>query len=236
MAISDPIERAQFLSHAINELQEVVTEAFNMRRTAIFEARDAGQTQDEIARSLGVTPGRVSQISKIEYVTTGWFAPAESEAGPRLAICGSRSDGTETRVIDEVLRPLSALLTRRHYRVLHGPAGVGIEVMTYVADHHRPSGLGAITGVVGRRNIIRNVDYLLVIGGGQGTQDEVDMSFSAGKKLLPMPTSGGAAARAYAAMQRNPYLRSWVGDSLFSTLATADADEFVRLAEELLPH
>jgi DNA-directed RNA polymerase specialized sigma24 family protein len=62
MAISDPVKRAQMLSRVIAEQQEVLAEAAQLRRAAILEARDAGTTQDEIARSLGVTPGRVSQM------------------------------------------------------------------------------------------------------------------------------------------------------------------------------
>jgi GntR family transcriptional regulator len=62
--ISDPIERARALTRLMTENQGLVTEAAKVRRQAIAEARDAGLSQDEIARRVGVTPGRVSQMRK----------------------------------------------------------------------------------------------------------------------------------------------------------------------------
>ncbi len=63
-AITEPIERARFISRVMTEQQGLVTELAQMRRHAIAEARDGGMTQDEIAKALGVTPGRVSQMRK----------------------------------------------------------------------------------------------------------------------------------------------------------------------------
>jgi GntR family transcriptional regulator len=63
-AIADPIERARALTQLMTERQGLVEQAARMRRGAIAEARDAGMTQDEIAKRLGVTPGRVSQMRK----------------------------------------------------------------------------------------------------------------------------------------------------------------------------
>src|SRR5215217_3932767 len=62
--ISDPIDRARALTRLMTENQGLVTEAAKVRRQAIAEARDAGLSQDEIARRVGVTPGRVSQMRK----------------------------------------------------------------------------------------------------------------------------------------------------------------------------
>ncbi|MBC6457744.1 GntR family transcriptional regulator [Actinomadura sp. HBU206391] len=63
-AIADPIERARALSRAMTEQQGLTEEAARMRRGAIAEAREAGHTLDEIAKALGVSPGRVSQMRK----------------------------------------------------------------------------------------------------------------------------------------------------------------------------
>ena len=63
-SIDDPIERARLMLRVIDEQQEIVVEAGRLRRAAIMEARGAGWTQDEIARALGVSPGRVSQMGK----------------------------------------------------------------------------------------------------------------------------------------------------------------------------
>lgn len=48
----------------MTEQQGLVEEAAKLRRAAIAEAREAGMTQDGIAKALGVTPGRVSQMRK----------------------------------------------------------------------------------------------------------------------------------------------------------------------------
>jgi GntR family transcriptional regulator len=62
--ISDPIERASALGRAMTEQQTLVEEAARMRRQAIAEARESGHRLDEIASSLGVSPGRISQMRK----------------------------------------------------------------------------------------------------------------------------------------------------------------------------
>jgi GntR family transcriptional regulator len=62
--IEDPIERARALSHLMTEQQGLVEEAAKIRRAAIAQAREAGMTQDGIAKALGVSPGRVSQMRK----------------------------------------------------------------------------------------------------------------------------------------------------------------------------
>ncbi|WP_084959479.1 UTRA domain-containing protein [Thermoactinospora rubra] len=60
--IGDPLERARVLSRLMAEQQGLATEAARMRRQAIAEAREAGMSLEEIARRLGVSPGRVSQM------------------------------------------------------------------------------------------------------------------------------------------------------------------------------
>jgi GntR family transcriptional regulator len=62
--ITDPVERARVVSRLLTETQGLVAEAAKIRRHAIAQAIDAGLTQDEIAKKLGVTPGRVSQMRK----------------------------------------------------------------------------------------------------------------------------------------------------------------------------
>jgi GntR family transcriptional regulator len=63
-AIADPIDRARALSRAMTEQQGLTEEAARIRRGAIAEAREAGHTLEEIAKALGVSPGRVSQMRK----------------------------------------------------------------------------------------------------------------------------------------------------------------------------
>ncbi|MEV5407321.1 UTRA domain-containing protein [Thermopolyspora sp. NPDC052614] len=61
-AVSDPIERARAIGRVMADEQRTVTELARLRREAIAEAQSAGMRQDEIARRLGVSPGRVSQM------------------------------------------------------------------------------------------------------------------------------------------------------------------------------
>lgn len=61
-AVADPIERARVVGRVMAEQQRTVSELARIRREAIAEARAAGMRQDEIARRLGVSPGRVSQM------------------------------------------------------------------------------------------------------------------------------------------------------------------------------
>lgn len=63
-AIADPIERARAISRAMTEQQGLTEEAARVRRGAIAEAREAGHTLEEIAKAIGVSPGRVSQMRK----------------------------------------------------------------------------------------------------------------------------------------------------------------------------
>ncbi|MFD0851042.1 GntR family transcriptional regulator, partial [Actinomadura adrarensis] len=57
-AIADPIERARAISRAMTEQQGLTEEAARIRRGAIAEAREAGHSLEEIAKVLGVSPGR----------------------------------------------------------------------------------------------------------------------------------------------------------------------------------
>ncbi|MEU1877775.1 UTRA domain-containing protein [Streptosporangium sp. NPDC020072] len=63
-AISDPLDRARAASAAMATLQGQSVELSRIRRAAIIEAQESGMKQDDIARHLGVTPGRVSQMKK----------------------------------------------------------------------------------------------------------------------------------------------------------------------------
>jgi len=84
-AIPDPITRAQTVSRLMAEQQSLVTEAAKIRRHAIAEAHESGIIQEEIAKRLGVTPGRVSQMRK--GVTSSAHAPTPSaEKHPKILV------------------------------------------------------------------------------------------------------------------------------------------------------
>lgn len=82
-AIEDPVERARAVSRAMAEQQGITEEAAKIRRGAIAEAREAGRSLDEIARALGVTPGRVSQMRK---GPTAKAPEAPVSQGPRVMV------------------------------------------------------------------------------------------------------------------------------------------------------
>jgi hypothetical protein len=110
-----------------------------------------------------------------------------------------------------------------------------IEIMTFIADHYRPDRLDSIVGVLGRHNIVAAAQYVLVIGGGSGTRDEVDMAFSLGLRVLPLPASGGTAARAYSMMSENPALRGRLDGERFAALRDCnDTEAFLRIIEHAL--
>lgn len=81
--IGDPIARARALTQLMTQDQALTTEAARYRRQAIAEARESGMTLEQIAAALGVTPGRVSQMSKGPAAK----APAASEdRAPRVLV------------------------------------------------------------------------------------------------------------------------------------------------------
>jgi hypothetical protein len=166
-------------------------------------------------------------------------ADEPSSAPPRLAICGSRAGDTDSEVIDAAIQALARLVLTRRCQVSHGPVGVGIEVMTYIADHYHPPGIAAAIAVFGHRNVVSAADLILVIGGGTGTQDEVDLALSMGKKIIAMPASGGTARRFHDQARRDPRLRTWISAASFAALdVTAQTarpgEEFVTIVEDLL--
>ena len=167
----------------------------------------------------------------------------------RVAICGSRAAGTDNQVIDDVIPSLARLVLARRCLVSHGPVGVGIEVMTYIADHYHPSDITVAVGVFGHRNVVRSADYVLVVGGGAGTQDEIDLALLMGKKVIALPASGGTARRFHDRARRDPRLRAWMAQEAFAALdacadpgkLAADAgmhdrpgEEFTSVLEDLL--
>lgn len=168
-------------------------------------------------------------------VTTGWFLPALADRPLRIALCGSRAAGVDNLMIDDAVAAVSRLLITNSCEVDHGPMGVGIEIVTYIADHYRPPNLRAAVGLFGRSNVVRNADLVLVIGGGKGTADEVDLAVSMSKKILPFAASGGAAALAYQRMQAAVGFRAWLPDDQFAALgACRTADDFVDLVNQII--
>lgn len=234
-AIKDPVDRAREITLALAEHQALINELARMRREAVTEAQQSGISQTRIARAVGVTQGRISQMRAVPGILTGWLVPASTAREQRITISGSRAEGTNSRLIDDAVRAVGQLLVHYRCRVTHGPVGVGIEVMTHIADHYRPPRLGEVTGVFGRANVIRDADFVLIVGGGEGTQAEFDLASSMDKKIVPWPASGGTAKRVFDAMRRQPDLRPWLSDSDLAALGEShSAEDYVRIVERLL--
>lgn len=75
-ATPEPLDRARAASAAMTSLQERSVELSRIRRGAITEAQQSGMRQEDIARHLGVSPGRVSQMKKAGGEEPAHKAPA----------------------------------------------------------------------------------------------------------------------------------------------------------------
>jgi hypothetical protein len=138
-------------------------------------------------------------------------------------------------VIDEAVCALSRLLMNRQCAVDHGPMGIRIEIMTYIADHYRPPALLAAVGLFGRHNVVRHADFVIFIGGGNGTLDELDLATSMGKRIVPFAASGGAARHALDRLGANVSLRGWMPEATFAALGSCvSADAYANVLEQVL--
>ncbi|MGZ0146825.1 hypothetical protein ACXJJ3_07110 [Kribbella sp. WER1] len=168
----------------------------------------------------------------------------------RIAICGSRAAHVNTHAVDAAVRALARLVMVRRLRVNHGPIGIGIEVMTHIADHYQPPGLRGAVAIFGRRNVIADAEYVVLVGGGEGTRAEADLAMAMGKRLLPYGGSGGTAQVVHQHLHRNPALNSWMPPHSLVTLdqcsyldpgaSTIDVeqmtDDFVDMLDEVIIH
>lgn len=198
---------------------------------------------DEARTLIGLAPAKVVVLDILSRpreldgegaTTTGWYRPISTRRPLRVAICGSRSVGSNDAVIDNAVHSISRLLMNHPCQVAHGPMGIGIEIMTYIADHYRPPKLLAAVGIFGRPNILRNADFVIIVGGGYGTLDEVDLAISMSKQLIPFAGSGGAARHAFERMSANVELRAWLPQNVFTALGTCTSgDEYAMIVEQL---
>lgn len=61
-------------------------------------------------------------------------------------------------VLDETVAALARLIAVSGATVNHGPVGIGIEMVTYVADQFRPAGLAMSAARFGRENVVHGSD------------------------------------------------------------------------------
>ena len=192
--------------------------------------RDLARRLDEVLDAGGAL-NRLYAL--VEAEASG--ARATRTSGRRVAICGSRCDGTDPAAIDEAVRGLARVVMSLDLDVRHGPVGVGIEVVTFAADRYQRGSFEAIVSVLGRPNVVRDVEAVVVVGGGAGTRDEVDLAAAAGVPVIPLAATGGAARHAHARLVREAALRWWISDADLAGLAcVGDADRVADLVERLL--
>lgn len=164
-------------------------------------------------------------------VWTGWLRPEWDTQEWAIAICGSRAAGTNGQFIDQCVPALGRLLTRLRCQVSHGPLGVGVEIMTWIADHYRPPGLQCLPAAIGRLNVVGPASIVLVLGGGDGTRDEVDLALSLGKTVIPLAASGGTAADCYRTQNAHANLNA---EELTALGITTEAEHAAELVERIL--
>ncbi|MBO0607563.1 helix-turn-helix transcriptional regulator [Myceligenerans salitolerans] len=187
----------------------------HQRRERLIARRKAmGLSQEMFAERLGVDRTTVARWEAGTSEPTPWTRPTMSKVlgitaedldeflrpAPQqystttVAICGSRPAGHNAALIDATVAELARIVASTEVNVSHGPVGIGIEVITYVADQFRPGGFTRTTARFGHANVVDGVDLVLIVGGGAGTAAEAAIAADAGTPVLPFPRTGGAAA------------------------------------------
>ena len=182
----------------------------------VLERIAEGMAMPDTARvRLGLAPANqpLSAFAGTAQTTGTLSGPAvavePARTGIEVAVCGSRAPGVNRELIDRLVPLLARLIMLQRWSVSHGPVGVGIEVMTHLADHYQPPGTLVVIGKVGHQRVIETCDYLIAIGGGTGTMVELDLAAVAGKKMLLIKAGGGAVAE-YASTQADPDPYAWL--------------------------
>lgn len=198
--------------------QERLAYAMEVDRSTIarWEAGDATPLpayRPQLAKLLNLTGAELEGI-----LTEG----AEPVSGPPcMVISGSRAPGCDEQLLDATVAALARLVAFSGIAVNHGPVGIGIEVVTYVADQFRPAGFAMSTARFGRENVVHGADLMIVIGGATGTATEVSIAQALGIPVLPYGPTGGTAARTLEALR---------------TESGANAGLIAELAECVTPH
>jgi DNA-binding XRE family transcriptional regulator len=228
--------------------QESLAEGLHVDRASVArwergECRPQPWVRRELAEVLAISLDALDQL--LDDTAAAAIA-GNSAARPELdaevsflpgtrAICESRAFDTEPQVIDAAVGALARFVMLSGCKVNHGPVGVGIEIMTYIADHYRPPDFTATIELFGRQNIVHNADCVIVVGGATGTAEEADLATYSGTSIVPFPASGGTARRIYERAQQNARLRRCLPKRHFNALRTCnDADQFVEIVRQAL--
>jgi hypothetical protein len=72
--------------------------------------------------------------------------------------------------------------------------------------------------IFGRRNVISDAQYVVIVGGGTGTRAEADLASAVGKRVVPYRASGGTAQAVLQQLRRHPASNSWIPSEALATL------------------
>ncbi|MFD7072837.1 helix-turn-helix domain-containing protein [Nocardioides sp. NPDC059952] len=177
--------------------QERLADAMKVDRSTIArweagEATPLATFRPQLASLLNVS---AVELEEMLAQDPGTSAGDGRPSPPQLVISGSRSPGCDNDLLDETVAALSRFVAFSGVVVNHGPVGIGIEVVTYVADQFRPAGFSTSTARFGRENVVHGSDLMIVVGGASGTAIEVTIARALGIPVLPYGPSGGTAAR-----------------------------------------
>lgn len=94
-AISDPLARVRAIGQLLAEQKGISFELNAIRRHAIAQLRDSGMYLEDIAKELGVSPGRVSQLAKAGAGAKAPLPPAHT--APRVLVQRALPTDPQTR-------------------------------------------------------------------------------------------------------------------------------------------
>lgn len=183
--------------------QERLAYAMEVDRSTIARWEAGEATPLAAFRPQLATLLKITSVELEEMLVDGSpVVPTRAAAGPpKLAISGSRASGCNEALLDETVAALARLVASSGTTVNHGPVGIGIEVVTYVADQFRPVGFSMSSARFGRENVVRGADLMIVAGGASGTAAEVAIAQALGIPVLPFGPTGGTAARTLEALR-----------------------------------
>lgn len=185
--------------------QERLAYAIEVDRSTVarWESGDATPLptfRPKLATLLNVTPVELESI--LHDSTISPPVANEARSGPlTLVISGSRAPGCDAQLLDQTVAALGRLVAFSEVTVNHGPVGIGIEVVTYVADQFRPAGFAMSVARFGRENVVHGGSLMIVVGGASGTAVEVAIAQARGIPVLPFGATGGTAARTLEALR-----------------------------------
>lgn len=216
--------------------QERLAYAMEVDRSTIarWESGDAtplATFRPKLAALLKVNSDDLDQILQ-DGSARGSGEPETVIARPaKVVISGSRVPGCDPVVLDETVAALARLIAVSGATVNHGPVGIGIEVVTYIADQFRPAGFAMSAARFGRENVVHGTDLMIVVGGASGTAAEVMIAQALGMPVLPFGPTGGTAARTLDAMREADH----TGDGYVAALVTCTTPtQFAALVERTM--